>query len=145
MAYSYTQEDGSVAIGSLLSSVPEVDVLGDWVIDADSVDGGFFPVIGTVLAEHAEVNSFPEDRVFRGAWRLVAGELVTDLPEAKLIAHEKRRQVRSEAFKPLDVEATIPSKAVAAEAARQVIRDADDVKQVAIDAAVDEAGLRELL
>tara|TARA_R110002167_G_scaffold15390_1_gene61337 strand:- start:96 stop:458 length:363 start_codon:yes stop_codon:yes gene_type:complete len=120
MAYSYIQEGGEIAICNLLSSVPSG-------------------------AAYAEVNSFPEDRVFRGAWRLVAGELVTSLPEAKLIAHEKRRQVRSEAFKPLDVEATIPSKAVAAEAARQVIRDADDAKQIAIDGAADEAGLRSVM
>jgi hypothetical protein len=120
MAYSYTQEDGSVAVCSLLSSVLEG-------------------------AEFIEVTSFPEDRVFRGAWRLSGGELVTDLPEAKLIAHEKRRVNRDELFKPLDIEATRPIMAEAAEAARQVIRDADAVKQVAIDGAVDEAGLRELL
>jgi hypothetical protein len=120
MAYSYTQEDGSVAICSLLSSVPSG-------------------------AEFIEVTSFPEDRVFRGAWRLSEGELTTNLPLAKEIAHEKRRQARRELYAPLDIEATIPSMAVEAEAARQVIRDADDIKQVAIDNAIDETGLRELL
>lgn len=117
MAYSYIQDNGSVAICSLLSSIPEG-------------------------ATYVEITSFPEDRVFRGAWKLVNGELVTDLPEAKLIVHEKRRVERAELFAPLDVEATIPSRAVAAEAARQVIRNEDDAKQVAIDGVVDEDELR---
>ena len=120
MPYSYIQEDGSVAVCSLLSSVPEG-------------------------ATYAEVTEFPIDKLFRGAWRLVDNALVTDLPLAKDIAHEKRRAVRAEAFKPLDIEATIPSKATQAEAARQVIRDADAIKQAAIDGAVDEAELRGLL
>jgi hypothetical protein len=117
MAYAYLQEDGTVAICSLLSTVPEG-------------------------ATYSEVTNFPEDRLFRGAWKLLNSELVTDLPEAKVIAHEKRREERAVAFKPLDVEATIPALATQAEAARQVIRDADDAKQIAIDDAVDEDILR---
>jgi len=87
-------------------------------------------------------DDFPQDKLFRNAWKVSEGALVTDLPKAKLIAHEKRRVERAELFAPLDVEATIPSRAVAAEAARQVIRNEDDAKQAAIDGVVDEDELR---
>ena len=52
MAYSYVQEDGSVANCSLLSSVPE----------------------GAV---HAEVTTFP-DRAYRSAWDLQGGQVTLD-------------------------------------------------------------------
>jgi hypothetical protein len=117
MAYAFEQEDGTVAICNLLSSVP----LG---------------------ANYVENPTFPEDKLFRNAYRLVNGELITSLPEAKLVAHEKRREERAVAFKPLDIQATIPSKANQAEADRQVIRDADAQKQIDITNAVDEVELR---
>lgn len=60
-----------------------------------------------------------------------------NLNKAKEIAHAKRRLARNEKFKPLDVEATIPAKANAAEAARQTIRDTDAATQINIDSAVD--------
>jgi hypothetical protein len=46
-----------------------------------------------------------------------------NLDKAKDIAHEKRREARSKEFAPLDVEATIPSRAEQAEATRQAIRN----------------------
>ncbi len=49
--------------------------------------------------------------------------IVINLDKAKGIAHEVRRAKRTEEFKPLDIKATIPSEAVAAEAERQVIRE----------------------
>ena len=58
-----------------------------------------------------------------------------NINKAKNIAHDKRREARSAEFSPLDIKATIPSEAVAAEAARQVIRDKYAVMQTAIDAA----------
>jgi hypothetical protein len=82
------------------------------------------------------------DKVFRGAWEIQGTSLVTGLPKAKLIAHEKRRDERAVLFAPLDIKATIPSEANQAEADRQVIRDADDIKQIDIDDAVDEDILR---
>ena len=39
-----------------------------------------------------------------------------NLDKAKAIAHDKRRAVRAAEFAPLDIEATIPAKADAAEA-----------------------------
>ena len=49
--------------------------------------------------------------------------ITINLDKAKGIAHDIRRAKRSEEFAPLDIKATIPSEAVAAESARQVIRD----------------------
>jgi len=63
-----------------------------------------------------------------------------DLHRAKLIAHDKRREARTLEFAPLDIKATIPSEATAAETARQAVRDKYATMQTAIDAAstVDE-------
>ena len=46
-----------------------------------------------------------------------------NMDKAKAIAHDRRRAVRAAEFAPLDVEATIPAKAAAAEVKRQAIRD----------------------
>jgi len=66
--------------------------------------------------------------------------ITINIDKAKNIAHEHRREARSAEFAPLDVKATIPSEATAAEAARQVIREKYAAMQVSIDAAstVDE-------
>ena len=61
--------------------------------------------------------------------------ITINIDKAKAIAHDKRREARSAEFAPLDIKATIPSEAAAAEAARQVIRDKYAVMQTAIDAA----------
>jgi len=66
--------------------------------------------------------------------------ITINIDKAKTIAHEKRRKARSAEFAPLDIKATIPSEATAAETARQVIRDRYAAMQTAINAAttVDE-------
>jgi hypothetical protein len=64
-----------------------------------------------------------------------------NLDKAKNIAHDKRRAARSEEFKPLDIQATIPAEAEAAEAARQVVRD----KYAEIQTNIDSAGDVEVL
>ena len=61
--------------------------------------------------------------------------ITINLDKAKNIAHDKRRAARSAEFAPLDIKATIPSEATAAEAARQEIRDRYAAMQVEIDAA----------
>jgi hypothetical protein len=68
-----------------------------------------------------------------------------DVNKAKDITHEKRRAKRSEEFAPLDVQATIPTKAVEAEAARQAIRDKYDAMQVEIDSATSADKLKEVI
>jgi hypothetical protein len=55
--------------------------------------------------------------------------------KAKDIAHDIRRAKRAEEFAPLDIQATIPSQASAAEAARQVVRDKYAAMQTQINSA----------
>lgn len=66
--------------------------------------------------------------------------ITINIDKAKAIVHDKRRAVRAAEFAPLDVKATIPSEAAAAEAARQAIREKYAAMQTQIDAAsgVDE-------
>ena len=61
--------------------------------------------------------------------------IVIDVNKAKAIGHDMRRAARSAEFAPLDIKATIPSEASAAEAARQVIREKYAAIQSGIDAA----------
>lgn len=86
------------------------------------------------------MQDIPTDRTFRNAWNRTGKVIGHDMAKAKDIAHEKRRIARSAEFAPLDIEATIPSKAAQAETKRQAIRDKYDAMQVDIDAAanVDE-------
>ena len=58
-----------------------------------------------------------------------------NLEKAKHIGHEIRRAERAKEFAPLDIKATIPSEAAAAEAARQAIREKYAVIQNEIEAA----------
>jgi hypothetical protein len=61
--------------------------------------------------------------------------ITINIDKAKSIAHDKRRAARAAEFAPLDIKATIPSEAVAAEAARQAVRDKYAVIQSDIDTA----------
>ncbi len=61
--------------------------------------------------------------------------IVIDITKAKNIAHDARRNARAAEFAPLDIKATIPSEAAAAEAARAVVRTKYAEMQSAIDAA----------
>lgn len=67
--------------------------------------------------------------------------IAINIDKAKAIVHDKRRAVRAAEFAPLDIKATIPSEAAAAEAARQAIRE----KYAAIQSDIDSApGVPEL-
>ena len=61
--------------------------------------------------------------------------IVIDVNKAKAIGHDMRRAARSAEFAPLDIKATIPSEANAAEAARQAVREKYSTIQAQIDAA----------
>ena len=61
--------------------------------------------------------------------------ITINITKAKNIAHDARRTARSAEFAPLDIKATIPSEATAAEAARQAVRDKYAAMQTAIDTA----------
>jgi len=71
--------------------------------------------------------------------------IVIDLTKAKAITHDARRAARSAEFAPLDVKATIPSEAVAAEAARAAIRTKYAEMQTAVDAAANVAALKTIM
>ena len=71
--------------------------------------------------------------------------ITINITKAKNIAHDARRTSRSAEFAPLDIKATIPSEATAAEAARQVIRDKYAAMQTAIDAASTTDGIKTAL
>jgi Spy/CpxP family protein refolding chaperone len=71
--------------------------------------------------------------------------ITINLTKAKDIAHEKRRAARTTEFAPLDIKATIPSEAAAAEAARQAIREKYASLQAQMDAAQTPEQLKALL
>lgn len=68
--------------------------------------------------------------------------ITINIGKAKDIAHNMRRAARAAEFAPLDVKATIPSEAAAAEAARQFIRDKYANVQTAIDAATTPEAIK---
>jgi len=68
-----------------------------------------------------------------------------NIPKATAIAHDMRRVARSQEFAPLDIKATIPSEAAAAEAARQVVREKYAALQADIDAAPDVFALKTIV
>ena len=61
--------------------------------------------------------------------------ITINIDKAKAIAHDARRTARSVEFAPLDIKATIPSEATAAETARAAVRAKYATMQTAIDAA----------
>jgi hypothetical protein len=61
--------------------------------------------------------------------------ITINVNKAKDIAHDIRRAKRAEEFAPLDIQATIPSQASAAESARQVVRDKYATMQTQINSA----------
>ena len=71
--------------------------------------------------------------------------ITVNVDKAKGIAHEVRRAKRTEEFAPLDIKATIPSEAVAAEEARAAIRAKDEGVQTSIDAAADVDALKAIV
>ena len=71
--------------------------------------------------------------------------IVIDLTKAKAITHDARRTARAAEFAPLDIKATIPSEAVAAEEARAAIRTKYADIQTAVDAAADVAALKGII
>ena len=71
--------------------------------------------------------------------------ITVNLDKAKAITHDARRIARSAEFAPLDVKATIPSEAVAAEEARAVIRTKYADMQTAVDTATEVASLKTIM
>lgn len=95
-----------------------------------------------VASEIVDVSKVPSDRTFRGAWRKGDGTINTDLPAAKLIAHGKRREKRSEEYTTYDGD----NEHVAVTPAAQVKRDEIKVKydgvQTDLEACADVVALK---
>lgn len=68
-----------------------------------------------------------------------------NINKAKEISHDMRRAARSEEFKQLDIEATIPSMAEQAEIKRESVREKYAEIQVSIDAAETVDNLKEII
>lgn len=68
-----------------------------------------------------------------------------NMAKARQIAHERRRIARSEELAPLDVKATIPAEAAAAEIARQAVRSKYEDLQERMDAASTPEELKVVL
>ena len=71
--------------------------------------------------------------------------ITVNIEKAKLIAQEKRREARTEEFKQLDIQATIPAMAAQAEQKRQEIRDKYAQIQTDINDATDEQEVKEAI
>lgn len=71
--------------------------------------------------------------------------IIVNIDKAKQIGHDMRRAARAKEFAPLDIKATIPTEAAAAEAERQKIRDKYALMQTAIDAAATPEAIKAAL
>jgi hypothetical protein len=68
-----------------------------------------------------------------------------NIAKAQAIAHEARRAARSAEFAPLDIKATIPSEAAAAEEVRSAIRTKYVDMQAEINEATEVAPLKTIM
>jgi hypothetical protein len=118
------------------------------IVPVESIEQSLKDVPEGTPYEIVDEADIPSDRFFRNAWKATGKRVEVDLPKAKVIAHEIRRQKRAEEFKPHDdlIVKQIPGTDVAAvEAKRQKIRDKYAQVQVAIDAATAPEDLKALL
>jgi hypothetical protein len=108
------------------------------IIPAESVELALKDVPEGVPYEIVSADDIPTDRTFRGAWVMGDCCVEHDLDKCKALGHDLRRQQRAEEFKPFDevIIKQIPgADAVAAEEARQAIRDKYALIQDVIDGA----------
>ena len=118
------------------------------IVPTGSVELALKDVPEGVACEIVSADNIPSDRYFRNAWVADGAAVAVDLGKAKDIGHDIRRQQRAEEFKPYDevIMKQIPgADAVAAEEARQAIRDKYAAIQDEIDAAEDPAAIKAAL
>ena len=128
----FTNTDGALCIvhpcrntiGETLTTDAEIEQRAWDKLPTDAVNPKF-----------VDASVIPTDRTFRDAWEHSGDSVTQNITKAKAITHDKRRQARSAEFAPLDIKATIPSEAVAAEAARALIRTKYAEMQTEIDTA----------
>ena len=128
----FTNTDGSLSLVHPVCNTIGETLTTDAEIEQRAWDKLPVDAINPVFVDESVI---PTDRTFRNAWEHGGDSVIQNITKAKNIAHNKRRQARSAEFAPLDIKATIPSEAAAAEAARQAVRDKYAAMQTAIDAA----------
>lgn len=138
----WLRPDGGVSVTTLLREDIDPEEHA-----TDLQDRGDIPLDYIVKATNIEL---PVDKVFREAWSWDTETplIDIDLSKAKQIIHARRRTKRASSFKPHDevIALNIPgSDSVAAEEARQTIRDTDALLQVDIDACSSESDLRDVV
>jgi len=137
-AVSYFMADRQAGDGTVIPGLATVDEAIIAIAQKDVPAGTTFEVVADA--------DIPADRTLRDAWEhdttKAKAKVRINMPKAQIIAHGIRRQRRAAAFAPLDTQVTIPAQAVAAEQARQVIRDTDAANQLAIDGAANETALK---
>lgn len=127
----YTNEEGGVTV---LTPSPNTPLTIQEIAAKDVPEGTAFEIV--------DVADIPIDRTFRDAWVKSGVAIETDIPKAKVIAHDKRRAQRGIDFEPLDRLATVPALAEEAEVERVTVREKYAIMQIAIDAATDETALK---
>jgi len=128
----FTNTDGSLSVVHPVRNTTGETLNTDAEIEQRAWDKLPLDAINPVFVDESEI---PTDRTFRNAWEHGGNSVIQNITKAKNIAHDKRRQARSAEFAPLDIKATIPSEATAAETARALIRTKYAEIQAEIDAA----------
>ena len=128
----FTNTDGSLSVVHPVCNTIGETLTTDAEIEQRAWDKLPVDAINPVFVDESVI---PTDRTFRNAWEHGGDSVTQNITKAKNIAHDKRREARSAEFAPLDIKATIPSEATAAEAARAAIRTKYATMQTAIDAA----------
>ena len=131
----YSNNEGGVSV-----IIPTGELPIEEVAAKDVPEGVPFEIV--------DAADIPSDRYFRGAWVANGAAVEVDLDKAKEIGHDLRRAARAEEFKPFDevIAKQIPGvDAVAAEEARQAIRDKYALVQDVINGAEDPAAIKAAL
>ena len=131
----YTNNEGGVSV-----IIPTGELSIEEVAAKDVPEGVAYKIV--------EDDAIPSDRTFRNAWVLGDCCIEHDLDKCKALGHDMRRAKRAEEFAPHDEVITkqIPgADVVAAEAARQEIRDKYAAVQDAIDAAATPEDIKAAL
>jgi len=127
----YINKEGGV---SVVVPAPNNGLSVQEIADKDVPAGISYEIVDTTIV--------PSDRTFRNAWRKGAGKVDVDLPEAKLIAHDKRRVKRSEEYKVVDTDNMNVVVTPAAQSQRDAIKNKYDKIQIDLDNAEDVSALK---
>lgn len=132
----YVRQDEPDKLGILIPF--DCGLTVEEIANKDLLSGTLFAIVNK-----EEVPDFD----FMDAWEFNEDNtaVTVNLNKAKEIAHEVRRRARVVEMAPLDTQSTIPTEAVAAEEARQLLRDKYAGLQADIDAATDVDALKAIM